>query len=239
MRLYLIRHGQSTNNALMELGRYDSDREADPNLTEIGQQQAQSVAQWLSDRLDSAGQSAAPYGLTHLYCSPMRRALQTAQPIAQALGLPAALWRDIHEIGGIFLADEQDNVTGFPGMTRQEIEAEFPEMTLSDEIHDHGWWDTGMGRETPAHFVNRAIRVSMALRDRAHTEERIALVSHAAFLDALLKALLKQSPMHPEERFYLHYNTGVSRLDIDEGRGGDRIHYLNRVDHLPQEQRTW
>ena len=78
MELYIIRHGQSTNNALADL----RDRESDPLLTELGQRQAEIVAQHLTNGLtpelsknDSVEATSSDqrrgYGITKLYCSPM------------------------------------------------------------------------------------------------------------------------------------------------------------------------
>jgi 2,3-bisphosphoglycerate-dependent phosphoglycerate mutase/probable phosphoglycerate mutase len=109
MEIYLIRHGQSVNNAL---GDDLTRRVMDAPLTELGQQQAAHVAQHLAaaDYPEAAfyhnGRPRDHYGLTHLYCSAMQRALQTALPIGQALGLMPEVWVDIHEHGGIYLDDE-------------------------------------------------------------------------------------------------------------------------------------
>jgi len=239
MRLYLIRHGQSVNNALSDEDRWEQDRVEDPPLTEIGHQQAELAGQYLQNLLDAPGRAGEPVGITHLYCSAMKRALQTAQPIARDLGVTPEVWVDIHEIGGIFLASEDGKVTGFPGMTRAEIAAEFPDTRIVEGVTDTGWWDVNIGRETPAHFVSRAVRVALALRERARSDERIALVSHGAFLDALIKALLNQAPGSPDGMFYSHYNTAMTRIDFNEGRSAIGIHYMNRVQHLPYELLTW
>lgn len=48
----------------------------DPGLTELGRHQAEQVAAWLRDRVAVAA----------VWASPMRRARETAEPIAEALG---------------------------------------------------------------------------------------------------------------------------------------------------------
>ena len=74
MRLWLIRHGQSTWNAQRRLqGR------ADPPLSELGRWQAKRVAAAL------AAQVEHPLAL---YSSDQRRAMETAEPIAERLHLP-------------------------------------------------------------------------------------------------------------------------------------------------------
>lgn len=246
MRLYFIRHGQSANNALGYLNHdeFEARRSHDPQLTDIGQQQAQLVAKFLAENVDMPQPSPEPFAFTHLYVSPMIRALDTAKPIADALDMQAEVWTDIHEIGGLFTADAEGVVTGYPGLSRATIEASYPRYTLPDHVTEDGWWNKNHGRETPDQFMARAIRVAMALRKRANSDEKIALVAHAAFLDSLLKALLSQLPTHPNNLFYNHYNTGITRIDFAESNYSSaidhlRIHYMNRVDHLPSELRTW
>ena len=89
MELYLIRHGQSTNN------RGDS-RVSDPPLTELGEEQARLVGQFIKDE-----------GINRLYCSPMIRALHTAALINERLGLVPHVFVGLHEMGGIY-EDHED-----------------------------------------------------------------------------------------------------------------------------------
>jgi broad specificity phosphatase PhoE len=62
--IYLVQHGDKERMA------------GDPGLTELGRDQAAVTARWLQDR-----------GLHALYSSPLRRALETAEPISHATGL--------------------------------------------------------------------------------------------------------------------------------------------------------
>lgn len=240
MELYLIRHGQSQNNANAHLNT----RVHDPALTTLGHEQAQRIAAYLADGRNrdpfvdhttgySRHDEAATFGITHVYVSPMRRALQTAAPIAAALGVQPEVWVNIHEHGGMYL--EQDGaVTGFPGMTRSEIAAEFPGYAITDMVTETGWYDPARGHESFAGAYGRALEVALALKKRAHdaghSGERLALVSHGTFLDALLKAFFNQLPSRG--LYYLHYNTGVTRLDFLD-RERTLIRFINRADHLP------
>lgn len=238
MELFIIRHGQSTNNALADF----SQRVCDPHLTDLGQRQAQIVAQHLAGGVhleqtvgtfeeETASKAVTGYGITKLYCSAMRRALQTAQPIGQALGLAPEVWQDIHEVGGIHLehADER-GVVGYPGLTRAEILAEFPNVVLPDSVTEKGWWDVRNGREDWPTCQGRAIRVAKQLWAWAERDERIAIVSHAAFVDALIKALLNVLPGNG--LMIYHFNTALTRFDFLEDKQL-RLRYINRVDHLP------
>jgi 2,3-bisphosphoglycerate-dependent phosphoglycerate mutase len=240
MRLYLIRHGQSSNNALYGKSPEDFEtlRSHDPQLTETGQQQAAAIAQFLGQP-----QADEPFEFSHIYVSPMIRAMDTAKPIAETLGLKPEIWVDIHEVGGLFMANG-DGSKGFPGLSRKYIQDCYPDYKIAEEIREDGWWNANQGKESPGQFLARAVRVALAVREFAATKERIILVSHAAFLDCLVKALLNQIPLHSDVMFYNHYNTGMSRFDIGvDSFFGDvnamRLHYLNRVDHLVPELRTW
>lgn len=231
MRLYFIRHAQSTNNALAD----QTQRVVDPALTPTGEQQAQHIAKFLKT-FTELGQ---PFRATHLYTSALLRTLQTSQPIAQALGMPLTVWRDIYEAGGMYLQDNHTGkITGHTGMTRQQIATRFPETVMGDDMTENGWWQPERGMETNEEMYGRAIKVCHALRKRAETDERIVIVSHGLFLDALLKAFFNQLPATPHGFFYLHYNTGITRLDFHEKPDDMRLHFLNRVDHLPFDLRT-
>jgi 2,3-bisphosphoglycerate-dependent phosphoglycerate mutase len=246
MQLYLIRHGQSTNNALMEDQLL---RVADPELTDVGKKQAELLAQYLaseSNRDELARhpmeaverQQHHPYQLDHLYCSAMHRALQTAAPLSKALRVKTEVWIDIHEHGGIYL--KKDGVTtGYGGRFRSQIMDEFPDYILPETVTEEGWWTPAVGEEDLAAAQGRAIRVAAALKLRATNaetaNERVALITHGTFMDALLKAMFNNLPS--ADYYHTHYNTGVTRIDI-RPNAETLIRYLNRIDHLPAEYIT-
>lgn len=250
MELFLIRHGQSSNNVLDD----ESLRSFDPILTDLGHQQAARLAAFLADRrnrdvefnagsgfagngdtedADAAGNAPEQrgFGITHLYCSAMHRALQTAAPVAQALGLRPEIWPEIHEQGGMYL-DRNGTVVGYPGRTRAEILGEFPDYVLPESITEAGWYDAARGYEPPHVGAGRAIKVAFELRRLAagdFQQARLALITHGTFIDLLLKALLGQLPNRGY--FFMHYNTAITRVDFN----GDHLllRYVNRIDHLP------
>ena len=243
MKLFLIRHAQSVNNSLaetIEMNDYLAQRVPEPPITALGERQAALVAQHLQheqypelhqDRHDD-GQSTG-YGITQLFCSPMLRTLQTTRPISTALGLRPEIWIDIHEHGGIFRGNPRLNdVAGFPGLTRSEIMAQYPDYVLADGITEKGWW-VGDYEEMEGCYA-RATKVAATLRSwaTAREGERIALVSHGTFLDALIKALFGQD--FASQLYYTHYNTAISRIDFTP-KGFLLLRYLNRTEHLSPE----
>jgi 2,3-bisphosphoglycerate-dependent phosphoglycerate mutase len=116
MHLYFIRHGQSTNNALWAQNGSRDGRNEDPELTEVGERQAALLARFLSrgaSRTEVPAHNPKDVGgfdITDLYCSPMIRAVNTAMYISEALGLRPQVWRDVHEVGGVFLEDVESGV---------------------------------------------------------------------------------------------------------------------------------
>ena len=78
---YYLRHGETEANAAGTIAG-----SLDVHLTPLGREQARLAARALEN---------AP--ITAIYSSPLRRARETAQPIAEALGLPVTLLEEIAE----------------------------------------------------------------------------------------------------------------------------------------------
>ena len=234
MDLFIIRHGQSANNSLPDI----RDREVDPPLTDLGERQAELLAEHLAsgethDRItadtgNTRYQMREGYGITVLFTSPMYRSLQTVQPIAKSLGLAPKIWVDIHEEGGMYLNHGGDEgLVGYPGRTRSEVLSEFPNYHLPPSFNDAGWWNKG--HEDPPSLLVRATKVAEELHEMAPNEDRVAIITHGGFMNALLKALFGQ--ISQEQMYYRHHNTAISRISMDAGEGAE-VRYLNRIDHL-------
>jgi 2,3-bisphosphoglycerate-dependent phosphoglycerate mutase len=237
MQFYFIRHGQSENNALWKRTASRKGRSEDPELTEVGRQQSEFLAQFLR-RTDSIAavngrdtQNVAGFGITHLYSSLMVRAVATGTIIAKALDLPLVAWEDLHERGGIYLEDGQTGEhIGQAGHHRAYFEAHYPDFVLPDSLGEAGWWNRPF--EEPEQRLPRAQRFLRDLMERHdHTDDRLAVVSHGGFYNDLLAAILNL-PERERYWFALH-NAAISRIDFDDERIG--LVYLNRVDFLPKE----
>ncbi len=242
MNLYLIRHGQSANNAIGTDDREEFERlrHYDPELTEAGHSQAARLGAYLATSASNG--SGAGIRIDRLYTSAMHRALQTTRPVAEALGRAPQVWLDIHETGGMYFTESDGRVTGSPGITRARFATDFPGWAPPDALTEAGWWDPSRGEETLEESVARAQRVAAALTDMAEEtpELNVALVSHGAFLDRLIRALLGLPMPTPEQRrmIYAHNNTGLSKISFTQ-RWGTLVEYLNRLDHLPADLHTW
>jgi 2,3-bisphosphoglycerate-dependent phosphoglycerate mutase/probable phosphoglycerate mutase len=243
MYIYLIRHGQSANNALWANSvvgsseEFERLRSHDPELTETGQQQAAAVAEYLANVRGTRG-----HNISRLYTSAMHRALQTTRPIAAALDLTPTIWLDIHELGGMYHDNGNGGADGHPGLPRTHIERSFPGWVMPEELTEGGWWPAERGEETRAAGVERARRVAAELRTMGETDPElsVALVSHGAFLDRLIRALLGQPLDNPEtlHMIFIHGNTGISRVALMP-EWDPALEYLNRVEHLPDDLVTW
>lgn len=235
MELYLIRHGESRNNVIESADPGSAtareSRHQDPELTAKGERQAEEVAAFMGrgGHLYPEDRQQHRPALDQLYCSPMIRALHTAQFIGRALGVRPQVWVDIHEMGGIYL-DQDGGKVGFPGQSRSQLLERFPEAQLPPQITEQGWWKGGF--EEVHLGQGRAIGVARQLRRMSGNGERVGLVSHGDFLNGLLKALEDQLP--GTGTYWEHRNTGITRLDFEPG-GRIVLKYLNRVDHLPVE----
>ena len=210
--ILLIRHGQSANNAGPE-----TERVCDPNLTALGKQQAQVAADFLAKR-----------SITHLYCSPFLRALETTAPIAKKTNLIPSVRPDIFEVGGCYSGHDAVGRKGEPGLGAQDIAKAYLGWSIDDSISASGWW--GQPFESMDQAVARAQSVAQWLRrEIAIIPGAHALVIHADFKHLLLTELLGQEPELGEPL----YNVGITTFKVqDENWHPVR---LNSVEHFSSE----
>jgi 2,3-bisphosphoglycerate-dependent phosphoglycerate mutase len=238
MHLFYIRHGQSANNALYDTTGGDEGRVMDPELTPVGVDQAARVAESLccgQPLLRTNGTGALGFGVTHLYTSLMVRSVHTGQAIAQALDLPLLGWTDLHEGGGIFLEDPvSGDFTGYPGSTRAELIARFPELVWPEDARQDGWWNRPFEPHAARRIRARRVLAEL-LRRHGDSDDRVAFVSHGGFFYRFICAVLDLPD--PQEVWFHMNNTAITCFEFPEKRVVG-IRYLNRLDHLPHEMMT-
>ena len=160
-RVYLIRHGAT---GLSSENRFSGGTDVD--LSETGRWQAGRLAERLADDR-----------ITAVYCSPMRRTLETATIIATQHGLEPVLQPGLREI----------HHGHWETMSRDQVEASFPE--------EYAAWQSDpftfapQGGESGLSVMARALPVVRELVVR-HIDENIALVSHKATIRLLISSLL-------------------------------------------------
>jgi len=203
MELYLVRHAESAGNTGLSDG-------PDPELTDLGIRQARAAAERLAD-----------LGLEVLFCSPLRRALQTAEILGEGLNLRYHVYIPLYEKG---------NYEGFRGLSRAEILAQFPRAVLPADFPEFQWWPNGPEEEPQAY--ERAGLIEQEMRRRyQESEARVLMVTHGTFGAIMISRFLKAPP----EGFtkFSQHNCGISLLEIHPGTA--KLRFLNDVAHLPGE----
>lgn len=237
LQLYFIRHGQSTNNVILEEADWDEyliERESDPDLTSAGKKQAQLVAEFLARPSDSNGfdpQNRVGFGLTHLYCSLMIRAIKTGQAISTATGLPLVARPEVHEIGGIYKVKMENGERVFvsePGPNKTFFTSEFPELIIPSDLPETGWWDQGK-EPRESYQVRARLIIDRLLDEHGGKDHRVGIVTHGGIFARILTALFD---LRAESYWFLMNNCGISRVDIRDN-GHFILAYMNKVDHLP------
>ena len=163
MRLLMIRHGESEADILnVHEGR------ADFNLTEKGHSQAKALAEYLKTRCQ----------IQKIYASPLKRASQTAQYIADAYGLDILKDEHLMEFNNGLIA----------GLSFEEADEKYPYMPnlpLHEAVYE---------QESALEFRHRAeYALSRILSENAEAEADavIAVVSHGGMINQLYQAFLR------------------------------------------------
>ncbi|MBN1412495.1 MAG: histidine phosphatase family protein [Spirochaetales bacterium] len=242
MQLYLIRHGQSVNNHILIETGSSKNRHDDPDLTDTGKKQADTLARFLQKTDQVPAQAHIQYDVhnvngfhfTHLYTSLMIRSIKTGQHIAERINLPLVALEDLHEEGGIFLKNEKTGeYIGQMGKSMTYFQKYFPSLILPDNLNQDGWWNRPF--EPMEQRPLRARRVMQFLiAKHGTTDNRVACITHGGFYNCLVMEILNCNA-HPRLWFSLN-NAAISRFDIyPEERVGC---YLNRIDFMPDELKT-
>lgn len=201
-RLLLIRHGETPNNAARMFRGPDG---AEEGLSETGHAQAAALARSLAT-LDLPR--------PRLYASSYRRAQQTAQPIAEALGLPLHTLPGVHEI----------HTGDWMGRPYSDVDTRFHELIAPDGQFGYP------GGESLAQVADRFHAALNGLKPQPG--ETVIVVSHGAALVALLARVLGRDLRAAYLSNELsHGNTAVTEL-IWKGEGQPEMQRLADVSHL-------
>jgi probable phosphoglycerate mutase len=194
MELLLIRHALPVRRELTE-GR------ADPELSEAGHHQARHLATYLGQERIHA-----------LYASPLRRAQQTAQPLAEVHGL------DIRTEDGVAEYDRDSNEYVPIEELKATNDPRWQAMLAGD------WQNPDVPRDVWEKNVVDTIERLVA----HHPSQKIAIVCHGGVLSAYLGWVLKVPDS--QSFFYPNY-TSIHR--IAAARSGERsILTVNETHHL-------
>ena len=115
MKIYLIRHGETTGDIEDRFGG-----DYDDHLTEKGRQQSQDLANKLQNK-----------NIEIIYASPKMRARETADEIAKSLSIPVEIRENLKE---------RNNYGVLTGMTKSEAKekhpVEFEKISKDKTYHD-------------------------------------------------------------------------------------------------------
>lgn len=202
----LVRHGATAHTAQR---RFSGGSGANPPLSDLGQRQAAALASNLSADDPQREISA-------VVSSPIRRAVQTAKVLADALHLPTTVDVDLREI----------DFGQWEGLTSDEVE--------------HGWpgglaaFRADAGAKPPdgeavTHVAERVRRVRTGLAER-HPGATVLVVSH--LYPVRLSVLDALGAPHKSVHHMQHEPTGVSEVRVTGGIA--HLVRYNDVTHLRQ-----
>jgi len=205
LTLYLVRHGQ-TDCSLVN--RFCGT--VDVPLNAAGMAMAAAVADaYASEPWDA------------IYASPLLRACQTAEPLAQRLGLPLQIAGGLREIA----------YGAWDGMLEADVVRQQPEAFQA--------WSADPGRVAPpggetAHEIAARVVPAIDAIRAGHPDGRVLAVSHKATIRVLVCALLGMDV----GLFRKRIASDVGAATVFEFHStGPLLTALNDVSHLPPELR--
>jgi 2,3-bisphosphoglycerate-dependent phosphoglycerate mutase len=192
VELILVRHG-------LPVRIDDAAGPADPDLSDEGRAQAVRLADWLRrDAIDA------------VYVSPMRRAIQTAEPLADAVGVDPVVDEELAEFdreAHFYVPIEELKAAGderYMKIMRGELDGEVDPQTF---------------REVVGVAVERIIE--------AHPGNTVAIVCHGGVINAWASHVLGL----PDPLFFEPFYTSVNRF-LASSRGHRSVVSLNDLGHL-------
>ncbi len=198
--MILIRHGEAEHLVRDLMGGW-----TDTELTSLGRSQAASLASRLKNELVDVP--------LRLYCSDLRRAIQTADIISREMGLTPRPFRELREINNGIVA----------GMTAEEARRHYTEPT--EPLLD---WRPYPGGETWREFYHR---VSGFMERLADSDLPTIIVAHGGTIMQIVSWWLELDMETISRVSFRTSPASVSVLDITE-LGERRIERLNDTVHL-------
>ena len=247
MRLYLIRHAESANNAVYGTDDEVSSHKPDPEITETGHQQGKLLGAHLMAANVEPRQhpyettDSKNYNLTHVYCSLMTRSLLTAAYISEAIGIPTTVLHDIFEKKGLYEINQHGEEIGVAGPGRSYFVKRFPNVNLPIGLSEAGWWNRPV--ESDEDFLQRvSASMDSIIQKHGGSNDKVAMVVHGDYIDQCINQLLgvKRHEQNYQSAWVSNWalhNTSISRIDIVDG--SRTVVYLNRIDHLTPDLVTW
>ena len=204
MRVFLVRHGQSTENTadlkrMLYVNEFRAllEEAVESTLTPLGLEQAH-----------RAGRRLRAMQPTHLYSSPFLRAHHTAQIIAAEVDLPIVVVPRLHEV-----------IAAVPPVLRSKQPRSLRSLYIRGYLHQ--LWPRRMEQgETWWNVRRRAVQVWHELSSTWQPDSRVIMVGHRAFTWTLLRYLARLTPWQIVDR------------DLNNGGICEVVLPLNAMDYL-------
>ncbi|MGR8981545.1 MAG: histidine phosphatase family protein [Gammaproteobacteria bacterium] len=206
LKIYLLRHGETEYS---QRGAFCGD--LDIGLTPEGNQMAQSFAD---------AYRSIPWA--DVYVSPMKRAIATARPLCDALGLHMQMREGLREISyGAWEDQEQDIV-------RQQYEEDYIRWQTDPA------WNPPTGGETAIQIAARALPIITEIESK-HTSGNVLVVSHKATIRIILCSLLGIDVGRYRDRI----NTPAASVSIVKFvKYGPMLEVLSDRSYMPENLRN-
>ncbi len=198
MLLYFVRHCESVWNAE---GRVQG--HSDVRLSDLGRRQSEAVAEALVSR-----------PIETVWSSPLRRAMETAEPIARRLGLPVQIDPRLKEINAGVFQDKRgaDLVVLYPGAYERWLSGD-ADFRIP-------------GGESRRELAERARAAVDSIR--ATGREQVAIIAHGGVIVSAVKSLLGVPLSEPP----LAVANGSITTIVWPDNGPVRVLALDQVGHL-------
>jgi len=164
LRLYFARHGQSEANVL----KIFSNSGWKHPLTDLGVAQSETLAEHLK-----------PQHITHIFSSPVMRAVQTSQILSNRLGIPFKITEALREYA---VGSLEDTSTDEGWALKHEVEAAWYQKDYARRLP---------GGESFLDIKNRFLPfINMVVNNPEFADARIVLLGHGGTYSVMLPEIL-------------------------------------------------
>ncbi len=181
MKLFLVRHGETTWNSI---GRLQG--KSNTHLSKLGAWQAKQIAKALKKEKISA-----------IYSSPLNRSLDTAKEIAKLHKIKIKKRKELQEI----------NYGMFEGFTFKQIEKKYAKVW--QERRKHKFWFKPKGGESFKEMLKKRIKPFLKEIKKKHENQTVVVVAHSGSNRLIMGELIglpnseKVNVWQPNEVYYI------------------------------------
>ena len=197
--IYMIRHAKSIANDNGMFGGI-----TDYELSQEGLVQAKALA----DRLKN-------YEINKIYCSPLKRAIETITPTAKMKDMDINIDNDLREI----------NVGTWENILREDLRKMYPE---ENKYIDETEYYTGMaGQEETIDVANRMYGTILKIA-KDNLNKNIIITSHIVAIRAFLCKIMNIPFEQTREKIGNLGNTSITKVIYDDETNKFEVEYLGR-----------